>query len=213
VQLYFFNEDGWMAKTDNRDRDEDGAAAPAAKSKSKNLIMIAGGAVLMLALTVGASVFITKSLMGSGDAGDGADSATAEGGHDKGDKADKSKKKGGKKDKKDAKEEAKPALYLALDPPFVVNSESGAGGVHYLQVAIEVQTREPEAVELVKKHMPVIRNNLILLLSSQTHEAVSTREGKEKLRAEALAEIQKILQQEGGKPGVEAVYFTNFVMQ
>ena len=39
------------------------------------------------------------------------------------------------------------------------------------------------------------------------------REGKEKLRADALAEIQKVMKAETGKPGVESVFFTSFVMQ
>jgi flagellar FliL protein len=40
-----------------------------------------------------------------------------------------------------------------------------------------------------------------------------TREGKEKLRADVLAELQKILTDETGEPGVEQVFFTSFVMQ
>ena len=61
--------------------------------------------------------------------------------------------------------------------------------------------------------MPVIRNNLIMLLSSQKQAEVSTRDGKEKLRADALAEIQKVLKEQTGETGAEAVYFTIFVMQ
>ena len=43
---------------------------------------------------------------------------------------------------------------------------------------------------------------------------MSSREGKEKLRAAALEAIRKIVAAEGGKPEeLEAVYFTSFVMQ
>ena len=110
-------------------------------------------------------------------------------------------------------EKAKPAIYIPLDPPFVVNFEGGSSRVRFLQVTVEVMTRHPEVKELVEKHSPVIRNNLVLLFSSQTYEGVSTLAGKGRLREEALHAVQKILEDETGDPGVEALYFTSFVMQ
>jgi flagellar FliL protein len=80
-------------------------------------------------------------------------------------------------------------------------------------VTVEVMTRNNQVEQQIRTHMPVIRNNLVLLFSSQTYEAVSTLEGKEALREEALTVIQKILEEETGDPGIEAVYFTSFVMQ
>jgi len=110
------------------------------------------------------------------------------------------------------KEVPAPAIYIPLDPAFVVNFADG-GKAKFLQVSVEVMTRHSEVVEHVTTHMPVIRNNLVLLFSSQTYDSVSTLEGKEALREEALGVIQKILEEETGDPGVEAVYFTSFVMQ
>jgi flagellar FliL protein len=40
-----------------------------------------------------------------------------------------------------------------------------------------------------------------------------TREGKEKLRHEALREIQAILKKESVAPGIEDLLFTSFVVQ
>ena len=105
-----------------------------------------------------------------------------------------------------------PVVYQALEPPFVVNFQDQSQ-VRFLQIAMEVSTRDPLVIAAVKTHMPVIRNNLVLLLSNQAYAGMSTREGKEKLRTDALAEIQKILTEQTGKPGVDAVYFTSFVMQ
>ncbi|MDH5649760.1 MAG: flagellar basal body-associated FliL family protein [Gammaproteobacteria bacterium] len=104
------------------------------------------------------------------------------------------------------------AIYLPLEPAFVVNFE-GRGPARFLQITVEVMTRDPAMEEHIKKHMPVIRNNLVFLFGSQTYESVSTLEGKEKLRSGALAEVQKILEEEVGQAGVEALYFTSFVMQ
>jgi flagellar FliL protein len=78
---------------------------------------------------------------------------------------------------------------------------------------MEVMARDEAVIENVKTHMPVIRNNLVLVFSNQNYETISTSAGKQKLRDEALAEIQQILKSETGKTGVEAIYFTSFVMQ
>jgi flagellar FliL protein len=52
-----------------------------------------------------------------------------------------------------------------------------------------------------------------MLFSGQEPSVLNTREGKEQLRTDALAEIQKVMKAETGKPAVESVFFTSFVMQ
>ena len=74
-------------------------------------------------------------------------------------------------------------------------------------------TRSTEAIEAMKKHSPMIRNNLLILFSGQKAKTLRTIKGKEALRSAVLKEIQKILESELGKAEVEAVYFTSFVMQ
>jgi flagellar FliL protein len=106
-----------------------------------------------------------------------------------------------------------PPLYLALDPPFVVNFQADQL-VRFLQVSIQVMSRDPKTLDLLKANDPVVRNDLLILLANQKYAAISTPAGKEQLRVDALAAIRKDLVQAGGDPKlVEAVYFTSFVMQ
>ena len=106
-----------------------------------------------------------------------------------------------------------PPIYIALDPPFVVNFEAEQL-VRFLQVTVQVMTRDPETAEVVKANDPVVRNDLLLLLGNQHYDTISTREGKEKLRTQALGAVRKVVAGAGGKADkVEAVYFTSFVMQ
>ena len=111
------------------------------------------------------------------------------------------------------KEPVAPALYVALDPPFVVNFEAEEQ-VRFLQVTAQLMSRDPATIEILKTSDPVIRNDLLLLFGNQKYSVISTREGKEALRAQTLAAVRKIVESAGGKPEkVEAVYFTSFVMQ
>lgn len=105
-----------------------------------------------------------------------------------------------------------PPVYLNLDPPFVVNFED-QGDLRFLQVTVVVMTHDPKVVDAMNFHMPRVRNSLILLLGSQHYEAISTLEGKEKLRVAMLDEVRKVMKDTTGSPGAEAVYFTSFVMQ
>jgi flagellar FliL protein len=106
-----------------------------------------------------------------------------------------------------------PPQYVALDPPFVVNFESDQQ-VRFLQITVQLMSRDLATIELLKANDPVVRNDLLLLFGGQKYSVISTREGKEQLRAQTLAAVRKVVAGAGGRPErVEAVYFTSFVMQ
>lgn len=122
--------------------------------------------------------------------------------------------RGGEAKEAEHKAEVKlPAQYVAMDPPFVVNFDAGSAA-KFLQVTVQMMTRDHETAEFIKSHDPVIRNDLLLMFGAQKVEEVGTREGKEKLRQDALEAVRAIVRNEGGEPEkLEAVYFTSFVMQ
>lgn len=105
-----------------------------------------------------------------------------------------------------------PAIYFPLKPPLIVNYDV-RGRQRFLQAEISVMTREEDVINAVEVHMPMIRNNLILLFSGQIYDELQTDEGRELLKQDALKELQNIMEQEIGKPGIEKILFTNFVMQ
>jgi flagellar FliL protein len=105
------------------------------------------------------------------------------------------------------------SLFVALEPPFVVNFERGAAA-RFLQITVQLMTRDPLMVEFLKSHDPIIRNDLLLLFAGQKVDEVATREGREALRESALQAVRKVIEAEHEKPeSLEAVYFTSFVMQ
>lgn len=106
-----------------------------------------------------------------------------------------------------------PAQFVELDPPFVVNFEAGSRA-RFLQIAVQLMTRDPMMVQFLEHNSPIIRNDLLLLFGNKKVEEVSTQDGKEALRIAALDAVRKIIEAEGQKPeALEAVYFTSFVMQ
>lgn len=119
--------------------------------------------------------------------------------------------KGGEKGK-NGKKDLPPPIYFALEPPLVVSFESPAA-VRFLQLTVEVMARDAAVIEAVEQHNPVIRNNLLMLVGGADLATLSTREGKESLRARALSEVQAVVEAQTGEKGVEDLYFTSFVVQ
>lgn len=111
-----------------------------------------------------------------------------------------------------AKEPPKPPIYLPMEPPLVVNFDR-QGRVGYLQVSIELMARDKATLDVVRNHMPVVRNAMVLMMSSQSYEQLDERSEKEKLRQKALEEVNAVLEEQGAEGRIESVYFTAFVMQ
>lgn len=106
-----------------------------------------------------------------------------------------------------------PAQYLALPPPFIVNLEGTGAGPRYLQVEVQLVTRDPAAVAILQHHAPGVRARLLMLFAQQTYEGLSTREGKEALQERALDEVQALMVEETGQAQAEGLLFTSFVAQ
>jgi len=106
-------------------------------------------------------------------------------------------------------------IYIPLKPPFVVNY-GGKGKLKYLKAELSVRIASNKEASFVRHHMPMIRNNIVLLFSRQNDEDIDTQEGKELLRLAALEEIRSIVMAEEGEengPGIVDLYFNNFVIQ
>lgn len=170
--------------------DLDVTAEEGAKGGKGKLIIIIVAAVLVLAIGGGAAFF----LLGDSSDDEAAATETSEVSQDMGATA------------------SGPAIYLKLDPAFVVDFIV-SGKQRYLQLNLTVKSRDQGQIDAIKIHMPLIRNSLVLLFSSQVFSELQSTEGKMALKIAAVESINTILQQETSAGGVEDVLFTNFVMQ
>lgn len=103
--------------------------------------------------------------------------------------------------------------YVDLTPAFVTNYGHGEAGPQFLKVDISVRVKTPEAAEAVKYHGPALRHSLLQLFAAQQDAAVATPMGRDALRKQALATVNKVLKHEEGKELVEDLFFTSFILQ
>lgn len=164
------------------------------------IVLLVNGALLILALIIGLTVFF----MSAGE--DEPDTAAVDNevlGETLGEPA---------AEQADEVVDAGKPIYIPLNPAFVVNFEN-QDQVSFLQVDIQVMTYDPRVEPALSTHMPAVRNELLLLLSGKQYHEINTREGKRALSQEAMKVIQDVLKSVNEPNSIEALYFTSFVMQ
>lgn len=122
-------------------------------------------------------------------------------------------------------EEAAPAAPVRADaiytkvrtmggkPMFVVTLQSKDKRPHYMQLYVEAKSRDQAVADALTLHMPLIVSRLNNLFSTQDFRTLQSLEGKQALREQSTDLVREIMQEKIGKPGVEAILFTNMVMQ
>jgi flagellar FliL protein len=215
-----------MAKDDKKDdREEEGEAKPkAASGGRKKLILIIAGVLGLAGISIGGTVLVSSLLNKEEPAKKVAKKTPAKPAEGEEEKEEGAAKEG---EDKEAGEQAgaeeeddtvnpdgskRVATYFDFEQPFVVNFMD-EGQLRYLQITVSVMFMDPKTLEELKRHMPLIRNNLVMLFSNQSREVIITREGKEKIRTDAEAEVKKVLREQAGKSYIKSLYFTSFVMQ
>ncbi|ENM5749577.1 flagellar basal body-associated protein FliL [Vibrio mimicus] len=158
----------------------------APKGKKKLLIIIIA-AVVLLAGGGGAAFF----MMGSGD---GEAAAQAE------QKAEQ------------AATPADPVSYVNIAQPFVFNV-TGDERDRLVQIKVQLMVRGSENENLARYHSPLVESSLLATFASATVEQLRTPSGRIELRDKATEDIKAALNQAVGKPVIEKVLFTDFVMQ
>lgn len=88
-------------------------------------------------------------------------------------------------------EAPKPPVFMPLEA-FTVNLAL-VENPQFLQTSITLKVAEEKVVEEVKLHMPVVRDRILILMSSRKASDLLTVEGKRKLGEDIVASINEVL--------------------
>lgn len=83
------------------------------------------------------------------------------------------------------------------------------GGKRYLRVNMELELSHPEVAEEIEKRLPLVRDSILMVLSTKSYQDISTTDGKNALRTELVTDLGKFFM-EGN---IVNVFFTEFVVQ
>lgn len=114
------------------------------------------------------------------------------------------------------KEEVKPAnlqaIYVSLSEPFVFNVTGDAEN-RLVQVSVQLMVRGNRNEKIAKQNLPLVEHSLLTTFSAATVDQLRTAQGQIEVRKQAVDAVQAAMEKVTGKPLVERVLFTGFVMQ
>ncbi|WP_235075913.1 flagellar basal body-associated FliL family protein [Marinomonas profundimaris] len=112
-----------------------------------------------------------------------------------------------------AEEEGVPTpAYVELKPNFVVNHIGDDARLKYIKTSISIRT-DTTKTELIEANMPLVRDAIVMFLSSRTTEQVTGAIAREKTREEAALAVNNALEEETGITPVKDILFASFVTQ
>jgi flagellar FliL protein len=106
---------------------------------------------------------------------------------------------------------AMPAIFVPIDP-FTVNLQSDSDQ-QFLAVTIQLQVANLETSESIKTNLPLVRNRILILLSSKKAAEITSVEGKQKLSQEIVALMKQPFTPKGKPQEVGGALFTAFIIQ
>lgn len=99
--------------------------------------------------------------------------------------------------------------YLEMKPKFTLNLEKSN---KYLVINVQLMVEGEKHIEKVKKHLPALRHELIMIYSGRPASGLQTMEQREALRQETKKTIIKILDEYSNSDGFRDVFFTEFLV-
>lgn len=112
-----------------------------------------------------------------------------------------------------AEDDAAPTpVYVELLPDFIVNYGEAGARLKYIKTKINLRT-DSNQEGLIIMNMPLVRDALVMFLSTRTPEQVSGAIAREQTRKDAVVALNQALKEETGQEPVIDVLFASFVTQ
>jgi flagellar protein FliL len=97
--------------------------------------------------------------------------------------------------------------------PFTVNLQPDNYGPRLLYTGLTLQVGNTDTQKLIASHMPQVRNRLLLLLSGQQADTLTSATGKEQLAAHILERLRMPMAEAEPELLIDNVLFTEFIVQ
>lgn len=104
------------------------------------------------------------------------------------------------------------SAYVELRPDFIVNYTTSSSRLRYIKTSITLQTNTLNE-GVINDNMPLIRDALVMFLSSRTDEQVTGAQARENTREEAAVAVNAALKKETNQEPVKSVLFASFLTQ
>lgn len=111
-----------------------------------------------------------------------------------------------------ADESSKEIEYVQIQPVIVTNYlKKSAKKPGFIQMSAQLSVKEKKSVDLLNKHMPLVREYIIDFLSFTEESVIKDASKRNQLRLSMTSGIQKLLTKQIGQPLIEELVITHFM--
>ncbi len=99
--------------------------------------------------------------------------------------------------------------YIEMKPKFTVNLDTPS---HYMMIKAQLMIEGDDNIKKVKKHLPALRHELIMLYSGMAMSEIQTMQQREALRVKSKEVIDKALEDISNNDGFRDIFFSEFLV-
>ncbi|MFC0267308.1 flagellar basal body-associated protein FliL [Kushneria aurantia] len=111
-----------------------------------------------------------------------------------------------------ATQDAAPATPVFVElQPFTINLAGASDRILYIGITLTAASEEDAAI--LREQTPEVRNRILMVLTGQSAEALTTQQGKEALAQELVNAFDSPLGGDDRAPVINNALFTDFIVQ
>lgn len=101
--------------------------------------------------------------------------------------------------------------YYGFEPEIVTNYLASGRKLGFVRISVELMVKDPADLVAIEHHDPLLRAAIIEILGSQTSDKVKSLTGREEIRRECYEALNRLIEQETGKPLIVNMLFTKYL--
>lgn len=108
--------------------------------------------------------------------------------------------------------EPRAETYVPLGQAIVVNLKDDSRP-RFMQINAQAAVSSSAAASRIQTHMPVLRHEVIMMLSGKSWEDAQDIEIREQWREQLLERLRGRMQELTGQPTIDGLYFSDLIVQ
>jgi flagellar FliL protein len=101
--------------------------------------------------------------------------------------------------------------YYGFEPEIVTNYLASGRKLGFVRISVELMVKSPADLVAIEHHDPLLRAAIIEILGSQPADKVKSLTGREEIRRECYEALNRLTEQETGKPLIVNMLFTKYL--
>lgn len=101
--------------------------------------------------------------------------------------------------------------YFGFEPQIITNYIATKKKLGYVRLTVELMVPEPDDLEIVEHHSPLLRDAIIDIIGKQPEAKIKSIKGRTEIRKMCEERVRGLLKQETGQEIIKRLLFTQWL--